>query len=156
MNDSGFWAIKLFFTGLCAAFSAAFGWMGWMIAAWVICMAMDWVTGSIAACRRGEWSSAAAREGIFHKAGMIFVVLIAAIADGVLCLVMAFIPALAGIRYPTVILPVVLVWYIFTELGSVAENSAAMGAPVPKFLVRILAATRQAAEDAVPDGGKEE
>jgi phage-related holin len=70
--------------------------------------------------------------------------------------VMAFIPALAGIRYPTVILPVVLVWYIFTELGSVAENSAAMGAPVPKFLVRILAATRQAAEDAVPDGGKEE
>ena len=30
-----------------------------------------------------------------------------------------------------VVLPVVLVWYIFTELGSIAENAAAMGAPVP-------------------------
>lgn len=156
MNDNGFLAAKIFFTGLCAAFSAAFGWLGWMVAAWVICMAMDWITGSIAACRRGEWSSAVAREGIFHKAGMIFVVLIAAIADGVLCIVMEFIPALASINYTTVILPVVLVWYIFTELGSVAENSAAMGAAVPKFLVRILAATKQAAEDAVPDGDNKE
>lgn len=150
MDSNGFLTIKIFITGLCAAFSAAFGWMGWMLLAWVACMALDWITGSVAACKRGEWSSAVAREGIFHKAGMICVVVISAISDGVLCIVMEFIPALAGIHYTTVILPVVLVWYIFTELGSVAENAAAMGANVPKFLVRILAATKQAAEDSVP------
>ena len=45
-----------------------------------------------------------------------------------------------------VVLPVVLVWYIFTELGSIAENAAAMGAPVPGWLVRILAQGKEGAE----------
>lgn len=44
------------------------------------------------------------------------------------------------------VLPVVLVWYIFTELGSIAENAAAMGAPVPGWLVRILAQGKEGAE----------
>ena len=47
---------------------------------------------------------------------------------------------------PFVVLPVVLVWYIFTELGSIAENAAAMGAPVPGWLVRILAQGKEGAE----------
>ena len=48
---------------------------------------------------------------------------------------------LPGLELPFdgVVLPVVLVWYIFTELGSIAENAAAMGAPVPGCLVKILA-----------------
>ena len=45
-----------------------------------------------------------------------------------------------------VVLPVVLVWYIFTELGSIAENAAAMGAPVPGWLVRILAQGKEGAK----------
>ena len=45
-----------------------------------------------------------------------------------------------------VVLPVALVWYIFTELGSIAENAAAMGAPVPGWLVRILAQGKEGAE----------
>ena len=44
-----------------------------------------------------------------------------------------------GLRFDTLLLPVVLVWYIFTELGSVAENAAALGAPVPKVLLDALA-----------------
>ena len=40
----------------------------------------------------------------------------------------------------TLLLPMVLVWYIFTELGSIAENAAALGAPVPKPLLDALAA----------------
>ena len=34
----------------------------------------------------------------------------------------------------------VLVWYILTELGSVVENAGALGAPVPAWLARMLAA----------------
>ena len=45
-----------------------------------------------------------------------------------------------------VVLPVVLVWYIFTELGSIAENAAAMGAPVPAWLVKLLAEGKEGAE----------
>ena len=44
-----------------------------------------------------------------------------------------------GLRFDTLLLPVVLVWYIFTELGSVAENAAALGAPIPKVLLDALA-----------------
>lgn len=42
----------------------------------------------------------------------------------------------------------VLVWYIVTELGSIAENGAAMGAPVPKWLVKLLAMSKSAVDGA--------
>lgn len=31
-------------------------------------------------------------------------------------------------------LEVVTMWYIFTEIGSIAENAQALGAPVPDWL----------------------
>ena len=49
------------------------------------------------------------------------------------------------------VLPVVLVWYIFTELGSIAENAAEMGAPVPPGLLKLLAVSRQMTEDRLDD-----
>ena len=61
-----------------------------------------------------------------------------------------------GIQYTVLILPVVLVWYIFTELGSIAENAAAMGAPVPEGLIKLLAAGKRAAEKCVPDTDTDE
>ena len=42
----------------------------------------------------------------------------------------------------------VLVWYIVTELGSMAENAAVMGAPVPKWLVKLLAVSKGAVDTA--------
>ena len=39
-----------------------------------------------------------------------------------------------GLDYTVLVLPVILVWYIFTELGSIAENATDMGAPVPAWL----------------------
>ena len=40
---------------------------------------------------------------------------------------------------------VLLVWYVFTELGSIAENGAAMGAPVPSWLLSLLAESKEKA-----------
>ena len=129
---------KAVVAAVCGAFTAAFGWLGWLVVAWAACMALDWVSGSAAAASRGAWSSAAARAGIWHKAGMVVVVLVCALTDAVLAVAVANLPGL-GFEVNGVVLPVVLVWYIFTELGSIAENAAAMGAPVPGWLVRILA-----------------
>ena len=117
----------------CGAFTAVFGWLGWLVLAWGACMALAWASGSAAAACRGQWSSAAARAGIWHKAGMVVVVLVSALTDGVLGMAVANLPGL-GLQLDGVVLPVVLVWYIFTELGSIAENAAAMGAPVPAWL----------------------
>ena len=107
-------------------------------------MALDWLSGSAAAASRGEWSSAVARAGIWHKAGMVVVVCVAALTDLVLRVAMQNLPVL-GLEVDGVVLPVVLVWYIFTELGSIAENGAAMGAPVPGWLLSLLAEGKEKA-----------
>ena len=103
---------KAVVAAVCGAFTAAFGWLGWLVVAWAACMALDWVSGSAAAASRGAWSSAAARAGIWHKAGMVVVVLVCALTDAVLAVAVANLPGL-GLEVNGVVLPVVLVWYIF-------------------------------------------
>ena len=146
-NSNIFLAVKAAIVGIFGAFGAAFGWLGWLVLAWFGCMVVDYISGSSAAMKAGQWSSAKARGGIWHKAGMIVVVVVAAVADNVLALVLANIPGLP-IDYTVLLLPMVLVWYILTELGSILENAAAMGAPVPEFLVNILAAAKEKVETA--------
>lgn len=144
-NDNIFLWIKAAVAAAAGAFGAAFGWLGWLVAAWVVCMVLDWVSGSAAAAAKGNWSSAAARAGIWHKGGMILVVAVAALADCVLGVAVEHLPVL-GLEYTVLVLPVTLVWYIFTELGSIAENATAMGAPVPAWLTELLAAGQASAE----------
>lgn len=136
-KKNGFITAKAAVAALCGAFTAAFGWLGWLVVAWAACMALDWLSGSAAAASKGAWSSAAARAGIWHKAGMVVVVCVAALTDLVLSVAVQNLSGL-GLNLDGLVLPVVLVWYIFTELGSIAENAAAMGAPVPQWLLGIL------------------
>lgn len=151
-NDNIFLMAKAAVVALMGAYGAAFGWLGGLIAVWLFCMAVDWLTGSAAAAAQGNWSSAKARTGVWHKAGMIVVVVVAAVADCVLGMVVDNIPTM-DIEYTVLILPVILVWYIFTELGSIAENATDMGADVPSWLTKLLAAGKQLAENQidVPD-----
>ena len=146
-NNNIFLAVKAAIVGIFGAFGAAFGWLGWLVLAWIGCMVVDYISGSSAAMQAGQWSSAQARAGIWHKAGMIVVVIVAAVADNVLSLVVASVPGIS-IEYTVLLLPMVLVWYILTELGSILENAAAMGSPVPEFLIRILAAAKDKVEAA--------
>ena len=139
-NKNVFLAAKAAITALCGGFTAAFGWLGWLVVAWVVCMAADWLTGSAAAAAQHQWSSTTARAGIWHKAGMVAVVAVAALTDGVLGAALGNLPGAAlPVAYTTLICPVVLCWYVFTELGSILENARDMGAPVPDCLVKLLA-----------------
>ena len=125
------------------------GWLGWLVVGWIGCMALDYLTGSLAAAKEGEWSSGRAREGIWHKCGMIVVVAVSAGVDLLLSLVLANLPLVElPFQYAGLVCPVVLVWYIVTELGSMVENAAAMGAPVPKWLAKLLALGRDAVDGA--------
>ena len=145
-NNNIFLAVKAAIVGIFGAFGAAFGWLGWLVLAWFGCMVVDYISGSSAAMQAGEWSSAKARSGIWHKGGMLVVVVVAAVADKVLAIVLANIPGLP-IDYTVLLLPMVLVWYILTELGSILENAAAMGSDVPPFLIRILASAKDKVEE---------
>lgn len=64
-------------------------------------------------------------------------------------LVLKQLPASAlPFEYGSLICPMVLVWYVITELGSITENAVDMGAPVPGWLTRLLLVGRQAIDRA--------
>ena len=116
--------------------TALWGWFGWLVVAWVVCMLLDYGTGTAAALRAGEWSSKVA-------------VLVAAILDGVIGLILANIPALElPFDYTVFLTVLVLVWYIMTELGSLVENAGALGAPVPAWLRKAIAALESTVDGA--------
>ena len=142
--------IKTAIVAGCTALGAFLGWKGVMLIAWAAVMALDYLTGTLAACKMGQWSSETAREGLWHKGGMIAVVIVAALADWIMVLIAAYIPI--GIQWPGIILPLVLAWYIITELGSILENAVKMGANVPGWLVKLLKASANIVEAAGEQG----
>ena len=140
-------------TAVCAFFTtlgAFLGWKGILLVSWVIVMALDYISGTAAACKEGKWSSSIARQGHWHKAGMILSVLVAAIADVAFYLIATYLPI--GVEWPGIIMPVVLAWYIVTELGSILENAVKLGARVPQWLIKMLDASANIIDKAVvPD-----
>lgn len=138
--------IKTAIVAVCTALGAFLGWKGVMLLAWVAVMALDYLTGTVAAFKSGQWCSAIARDGLWHKGGMITVVTVAAIADWIMVVIADHVPI--GIQWPGIILPLVLAWYIITELGSILENAVKMGANVPGWLVQLLKASANLVEAA--------
>lgn len=129
-----------------AVLGSFLGWKGVMALVWVAVMGLDYLSGTAAACKEGKWSSSVARVGLWHKLGMILAVLVSALADIGLKIACDHIPI--GLAWPGVILPLVLAWYILTELGSILENAVRLGAKVPKWLPKFLAAFEHLVDDA--------
>lgn len=134
--------INVFKAAIAAAFagiSACLGWFGWLTVTFVVCMTVDWITGSAAAAKVGEWNSKRGREGLWHKTGSIIAVIVSAILDVVIGTIINNIPSITlPFLYTVLLCPVVMVWYVLTELGSIIENAGKMGAPVPDFLRRAI------------------
>ncbi|WP_297198961.1 phage holin family protein [uncultured Flavonifractor sp.] len=134
-------AFKAALAALCAALTALWGWFGWVVVAWIGCMLIDYATGSAAALRAGEWSSKSARDGIWHKLGSVVAVIVAAILDVVIGHLLANLPGVElPFAYTVLLCPLVVIWYILTEAGSIIENAGALGAPIPVWLSKMIAA----------------
>ena len=139
--------VKKTVTALMAALSAFLGWMGWLVVLYAVSMGIDYLTGSALAAKNGDWQSQKAREGLWHKAGSILAVIVAALADFLLGLVLKNLPLRLPFTYTVLLCPVVLVWYILTEMGSIVENVGEMGAKVPAFLKNIIAVLHTGVEE---------
>lgn len=130
--------IKGTIAAIIAFLTALWGWTGWAVVIWMGCVILDYIAGTVAARSVGEWSSSIARAGLWHKLGEIFAVLVAALCD----IALSVITAGAGLDLPIeigpLVTPVVLLWYIITELGSIVENAGKLGAPVPAWLKKSL------------------
>lgn len=135
-----------------AALTAFWGWVGWTVAIFAACMLVDYITGSWAARSRGEWSSAIARQGLWHKLGEIVALLVAALCDIALLVIIRSeaAPLLSGIDHRCYLTLLVSIWYIFTELGSIVENAAKLGAPIPGWLAKGIALLKNKADRAAP------
>ena len=142
-------AFKAALATLCAALTALWGWFGWVVVAWICFMLIDYATGSAAALRAGEWSSKSARDGIWHKLGSVMAVIVAGILDVVIGHLLANLPGVElPFAYTVLLCPLVVIWYILTEAGSIIENAGALGAPVPGWLRKMIAALEQKVEEA--------
>ena len=132
-----------------AALTALWGWFGWLVLVWMVCMSIDYLTGYAAAGKNGEWNSAIAREGIWHKVGCIITVLVAGLLDGVIGYLLGNITALTlPFTYTVFLCPLVVAWYLLMELGSITENVGKLGAPVPPLLRRAIAVLKDSVDEA--------
>ena len=141
--------LKAAAAGVIAIFTALWGWFGWVVLAWVALMLADWLVGSAVAAKEGCWSSAKMREGAWHKGGMLLVVCVALTADWLVGSILGNLPGVTlPFTYSVLIGPLVIVWYIIGELGSLAEHAVAMGANVPSWLMEMLEAGKNAVDAA--------
>lgn len=149
MNENTILNLKLAVAGALSVLTALWGWFGWLVVVWVLLMLSDWLVGSAAAVHAGKWSSAKLREGAWHKGGMVIIVCVALVADWLIGSMLGHIPGVQlPFEYTVLIGPMVIVWYIIGELGSLAEHAVSMGAPHPKWLPRILDISREAVDAA--------
>lgn len=131
--------------------AAVLGWRGILLILFVAAMAFDYISGSIAAAGKGEWTSQAARDGIRHKVGMLFIVAVAAGVDIVLRTAQYTGVLVLNSPYKSIFLPLTMIWYLITEAGSILENAAEMGAPVPPFLLKVIGKIKQDTESAAEE-----
>ena len=128
-----------------AFFGALFAFLGWrmvLLLVWVFLMCVDYLSGTLAARQNGTWKSQKAKDGVGHKIGMIFVVLVVGVADFVMLVICDSLPNdVLPFTWPMPIFPMVTIWYILTEFGSIVENAIEMGANVPSWLPKLLNAT---------------
>lgn len=125
--------------GALGLWEALHGWMGWLVVLYAVSAMMDYVTGTALAIKEKTWSSSKARQGLWHKGGSIIIIGVSVLTDILLGLTINYMPGLKlPFEYDMLLTPIVLLWFIISELGSILENAAQMGAPVPSFLKDVL------------------
>lgn len=140
--------IKATIVTIFAAISTCLGWFGWLVVIFIASLTGDWVTGTMVAAKNNEWNSKANRQGIWHKFGSIIAVLVTAVLDIVIGMIVNNIPSVTlPFTYTVLLCPIVLIWYIVGELGSIIENVGKMGAPVPGFLKKIIAVFKNTVDE---------
>ena len=143
--------IKELITAIVATIIAVIGWLGVAVLLLIVAMAVDYITGTIAARASEDWSSAMARAGLRHKLGTIVAVGVAAFADAGVQITLhqaEVIPIFADLVWPQAFTLIVTLWYLFTELGSIIENLGKMGVTIPSWMSRGIAVLKSKAGEA--------
>lgn len=148
--------LKVAVAAVIGALTALWGWFGWFCLALAACMALDYITGTLAAKKAGEWSSKVAREGLWHKLAILVAVIVGCIMDLVIGMILANIPAVTlPFEYSVLFGPLVVAWYVVTELGSILENAGKLGAPQPAWFKRAISVLQSSVDKLGGENGEE-
>lgn len=116
-------------------------------------MVVDYITGMLASkCEALDhpkdpaygWSSKKGLKGILKKVGYLCVIAVAMVVDYIILHVAVAlgVPITAKAFFGLL----VAVWYILNELLSIIENAGRMGAPIPEWLKKYIAALKNKIE----------
>lgn len=149
--------IKAIFITVGSALSSFFGVLFIPILLMVSCNVIDYITGIVAAPKRGEKiNSTIGLAGIVKKVCMWLLVVVGVIIDELI----AYVVNTVGwdIPFTFVVACVVCIWLICNELLSILENLKDIGVPLPAFLAKIVVYIKSKAElkaDIMPKEGEE-
>jgi len=119
-------------------FLKVFGKIEWVLILYFICMATDYISGTLVAIKTKKWKLGKSAFGVWKKMGSTFAVIAGAILDILIYTIRQHVNVnifnlFEG--YTPIFCCLILTWYILTELGSILENTKKLGAPVPDFLL---------------------
>ncbi len=106
------------------------------LAVLVVAMLVDYGTGMAKAWNAGELCSRIGIRGILKKLGYLVIVLAAMGVDYLMRYGMAQVGIHIQVEF--LLAAIATVWLIINELISILENVAALGVPVPGFLLKLI------------------
>lgn len=141
-------SIQVFATGLVTWLSEKLGVTFYLLGLLLCLMVIDYLSGMSASAvealdhpddKSYGWSSRKGAKGIAKKVAYLFVI---AVAMGIDYTIIQTSDVL-GVTLPNTMLSLlVTVWYLLNEALSITENAGRMGAPVPEWLMKYIAALK--------------
>ena len=139
-------SIQVCVTGLVAYLSQKLGVTFYLLGILLCLMVIDYLSGMAASAvealdhpddKSYGWSSKKGAKGIAKKVAYLFVIAVGMVIDYVIIQT----SGVLGFNLPNTMLSLlVTVWYMLNEALSITENAGRMGAPVPEWLMKYIAA----------------
>ncbi len=146
--------LQIIFAGVIAWVSDRLGILFPMLCVLCALMAVDYVTGMLASKaesldhpgdKKYGWDSKKGARGILKKVGYMAVIAAAIVLD---YMIMAMAGQMGlGVQKSAFFGLLATAWYILNELLSITENAGRMGANVPDWLMRYIAALKDKIDD---------
>lgn len=148
MNRSTCMSIQLLATGVVAYLSHKLGVTFYLLGLLLVLMVIDYVSGMAASAveaidhpddKRYGWSSKKGAKGIAKKVAYLCVIAVSMVIDYIVIRT----SGVLGVAMPNTMLSLLVsVWYLLNEALSIIENAGRIGAPVPNWLMKYIAALK--------------
>jgi toxin secretion/phage lysis holin len=148
MNEAGAKVIRAAVVAFFTALSAFLGHLAIPIYVLLACNVVDYLTGLMAAPKRGEHpNSYKGLNGIAKKVCMLLLVGVGALIDILINYAAEYVSP--GFMEPFIVAIVVALWLSFNEMISILENIRDIGVKLPPFLLKLVRLLKKKTEEVV-------